>query len=120
MKPNSIVAGAAITMGAALAAVAASSNRAVKTVADKAKSGAERVAKAAKKVTAPKSWPFNHPHVNPYYRERQGGVRHFIVGRTNKSYPQITAQDVGRWMPHNGAREMARRVRQREARANAI
>lgn len=57
----------------------------------------ERAKEATKnlmnKVLPPKKWPFNHPHINPHYREGNG---------------------VGRWMPHNGAREKARRMRQME------
>ena len=43
----------------------------------------ERAKEATKnlmnKVLPPKKWPFNHPHINPHYREGNG---------------------VGRWMPH--------------------
>lgn len=79
-------------MGATLAAAAASSKRVSKAAAEKVKA-------AASAVVAPvRHWAHNHPHVNPYYRE----------GKYALPFQR------SRWMPHNGAREMARRVRQRE------
>jgi len=101
--------GGAGLAGAALAAVAASAKRASDAVAGKVKATTKR----AKAIVAPKTWPHNHLHVNPHYRERQGGLMYFYVGGTiGGRHSKVTAQDVGRWMPHNGAREMARRVRQ--------
>ncbi len=107
--------GAAASM-AALTGASVSPKR-KPTLGERAKAAAEKVASATKKVAkavaGAKEWPFNHPHVNPYYRARRGGV----VG-VRATFPNgrefITRQDIGRWMPHNGAREMARRRRQME------
>ena len=76
----------------------------------------EKAVAAAKKMkdrivqatTAVLQWPFNSRYVNPYYKPRKGGLMWFWIDR-NKG--RITAQDVGRWMPHSGAREQARNLR---------
>ncbi|PZR89750.1 MAG: hypothetical protein DI537_20315 [Stutzerimonas stutzeri] len=121
MMKNNIV-GASLTAAAAAAAAMAGAEPAPKrkpSIGERAAAAAKRVKDAAKKVVnAEREWPLSHPHVNPHYRKRKGGLLYFIVGRGNKPEKRATAQDIGRWMPHNGAREMARRVRQRQARAN--
>lgn len=117
MKKSTLSTARVGIVAASLAAVAATSARATKAVAEKVKSASKKATAVVTGDTAAITWPRNHRHVNPYYRERKGGLLYFIVGRGNKHVQRVTAQDVGRWMPHNGAREMARRVRQME-RAN--
>ena len=110
MKKATLAGVAALAaMGSVVASAAKVSARATKKVAQK-------VAAVATGDDAAITWPRNHRHVNPHYRERKGGLLYFWMKRRNGS-SFVSAQDVGRWMPHNGAREMARRVRQME-RAN--
>lgn len=62
-----------------------------------------------------KAWPLGHPFVNPHYQPRRGGLRLFWA---DKRKGRATHQDISRWMPHSGAQEAARRLRQMEAHAN--
>lgn len=68
-----------------------------------------------------------HPGANPDHSFPTGRARRYVVtreffeeGRFGKKKTGeatvITVLDKSRWRPHNGAREMARRVRQMEAR----
>ena len=60
-----------------------------------------------------------HPGANPEHSFPTGRAR-WVIGefkrRNGSTFRLITVRDRSRWLPHNGPRQMARRVRQMEAR----